>query len=148
MSKRVALSSLVAAALAAAVAVPFAASASHTQRAAQTVSVTMKEFMFVSPQLKKPTFGKHSNLEAGPTTFTFKNTGKFAHDFTIAWASPGATKFTSGMVQPGQSKTMTVNLKPGAYLAVCTQFNGFHLASGMTKTFTVGMLTSKGKWVK
>ena len=33
---------------------------------------------------------------------------------------------------------MTVNLRPGSYLAVCTVFNGFHLSQGMQKRFTVG----------
>jgi uncharacterized cupredoxin-like copper-binding protein len=147
MRKRLALASVLGAVIAVAVAVPLVASAGHRLAGKQTVSVTLKEYAFISPQLRKPTFGKPSNLKAGPTTFTFKNAGKFSHDFTIAVATAGAPKFSSGMIKPGKSKTMTVNLKPGAYLAVCMEFNGFHWASGMVKPFTVGQINQKGKWV-
>jgi uncharacterized cupredoxin-like copper-binding protein len=146
MRKRVALASMLAAAIAAAVFVPLT-TAGHRLAAKQTVSVTLKEYAFISPQLRKPTFGKRSNLVSGPTTFTFKNVGKFPHDFTIVLATAGAPKFGSGMIQPGKSKALTVNLKPGAYLAVCTQFNGFHWASGMMKAFSVGQINQQGKWV-
>jgi uncharacterized cupredoxin-like copper-binding protein len=144
MRKRLALASVLLAAIA--LAVPLA-SAGHRLAGKQTVSVTLKEYAFISPQLRSPTFGKPSNLKAGPTTFTFKNAGKFPHDFTIAVATAGAPKFSSGMIKPGKSKTMTVNLKPGAYLALCMEFNGFHWASGMVKPFTVGQINQKGKWV-
>jgi len=143
MRKRLALASVLLAAIA--LAVPLASA--RNLAGEQTVSVTLKEYTFVSPQLRKPTFGKPSNLKAGPTTFTFKNAGKFSHDFTIAVATAGAPKFSSGMIKPGKSKTMTVNLKPGAYLALCMEFNGFHWASGMVKPFTVGQINQKGKWV-
>src|SRR6266508_6214301 len=123
--------------LAVAVALPLAASgASDHRTGAQAVSVTLKEYKFVSTKLEKAVFGKRSILKPGSTTFTFTNAGEFPHDFTIVLASPGATKFSSGMVAPGESKTMTVDLKPGAYLAACTQFNGFHWASGMVRAFS------------
>jgi len=146
MRKRVALTSILAVAVGVAVAVPLVASAGG--RAAQTASVKLQEYAFVSSQLSKPVFGKPSKLAPGSTTFTFTNSGKFPHDFTVISASPGAPKFKTGTIAPGQTKTLTVNLKPGAYLAVCTQFNGFHYASGMVRSFAVGQITGKGKWVK
>ena len=40
-----------------------------------------------------------------------------------------------------------MNLQAGAYVAVCTVFNGGHLAQGMEKTFTVGSFDQqKGTW--
>ena len=50
-------------------------------------------------------------------------------------------------VHPSSSSHPTSGRR-GAYLAVCTQFNGFHYASGMVKAFTVGEINQKGKWVK
>jgi uncharacterized cupredoxin-like copper-binding protein len=148
MRKRVALTSILAVAVAAAVAVPLVSAAISHRAAKQAATVKLKEYTFVSSQLAKPTFGKPSKLEPGSTTFTFTNTGKFPHDFTILSATAGAPKFKSGTIAPGKSETITVDLKPGAYLAVCTQFNGFHYASGMVKSFAVGQVNQKGKWVK
>lgn len=116
-------------------------------RADQAVPVSMKEYAFASPLLKPAVFGKASVLKGGETTFTFKNVGKFAHDFTISSTSKGGTKFSSGTIAPGKSKTVTVTLKPGSYLAVCSQFNGFHIASGMIRAFSVGKINDKGTWV-
>src|SRR5436305_8737517 len=75
MRKRFALTSFLVVALAVAVAVPLVAMAG-SHRAAQTASVKLKEFAFVSAQLQKPTFGKPSNLRAGSTTSSFDNLGK------------------------------------------------------------------------
>ena len=118
---------------------------SHT-RAEQAVPVSLKEYAITSPLLKPAVFGKASALTGGQTTFTFKNAGKFPHDFTISSTSKGGTKFSSGTIAPGKTKTITVNLKPGSYLAVCAQFNGFHIASGMVRGFSVGKISDKGVW--
>jgi plastocyanin len=124
------------------------AAGSRRQVAAQTASLTMLEFKFVSKQLVSAQFGKESILKPGPTAITFTNKGKFGHDFTIVKTSKGATKFRSGVIKPGASKTMMVNLKAGAYLAACLEFNGAHYAEGMVKVFTVGHINAKtGNWL-
>ena|SRR5437868_14673721 len=97
MRKRVALTSILATALAAAVVVPLVAAAG-SHRTAQTAAVKLKEYAIVSSQLAKPTFGKKSKLAPGSTTFTFTNTGEFAQDFTIVSATAGAPKFKSGTI--------------------------------------------------
>ena len=119
--------------------------AGRNTAAKQSVSVTLKEYSIRGALLKPAVFGKASSLKAGSTTFTFKDTGKFPHNFTIIRTSPGATKFHSSTIAPGKSQKLTVNLKPGAYVAVCTLFNGFHEAAGMVRSFSVGKFTN-GKW--
>ena len=107
------------------------------------------EFRFYSSQLKVAPFGKPSVLAGGSTTFDFTNASgeKFAHNFTIVAASAGGSRFKSKTLQAGQSQQLTVNLKPGSYIAVCTFFNGGHWAEGMVKLFTVGTQDSKtGAW--
>src|SRR3954451_22061384 len=139
---------ILAAALAGAVAIvpTFAGGAAGRATAAkQTAKVTLKEFSLSGTLLKPAVFGKASPLKAGQTTFTFNNTGKFAHNFTVVRTSVGATRFRSKTIAPGKSQTLTVNLKPGSYVAVCTLFNGFHQAAGMVKAFSVGKFTN-GKW--
>jgi uncharacterized cupredoxin-like copper-binding protein len=122
-----------------------AGAAGRAHAAQQTSSVTLKEFSIRGALLKPAVFGKASALKAGRTTFKFTNAGKFAHNFTIVRTSPGATKFHSATIAPGKSQTLTVNLKPGSYVAVCTLFNGFHQAAGMVKAFGVGKFNN-GKW--
>jgi uncharacterized cupredoxin-like copper-binding protein len=124
-----------------------AGASSRTAKAGQAAAVTLKEYSISGKLLKPAAFGKPSVLKAGQTTFSFKNAGKFAHNFTIVRTSPGATKFHSATIAAGKSSTLSVNLKPGSYLAVCTLFNGFHEAAGMVKSFSVGTFNN-GKWVK
>jgi uncharacterized cupredoxin-like copper-binding protein len=123
-----------------------AGASSTATKAGQTAAVTLKEYSISGKLLKPAAFGKPSVLKAGKTTFAFKNAGKFAHNFTIVRTSPGATKFHSATIAVGKSQTLSVNLKPGSYLAVCTLFNGFHEAAGMVKSFSVGTFNN-GKWV-
>ena len=141
MKRRLVLGLVLAAA--AALAVPLSAPGGQGQPA---VTVTLRDFSFASPALRPAVFGKPSPLKAGRTTFTIRNAGKNPHNFTIISTSPGGTRFKSPDVAPGKSATMTVNLKPGAYLAGCTIFNGFHIASGMVKGFSVGTIDQNGKW--
>jgi hypothetical protein len=101
------------------------------------VDVTLRDFRFVGP----------SKVQAGPTEFYFANKGKVPHNYTIIYTSTGATKFKSQTIQPGKTQELEVNLKPGSYLAICTVFNGFHVAQGMVRRFTVGTIDFKtGKW--
>jgi uncharacterized cupredoxin-like copper-binding protein len=122
-----------------------AGAARRATKADQTAAVTLKEFSISGKLLKPAVFGKASVLKPGKTKFTFKNAGKFAHNFTIVRTSPGATKFHSSTIAAGKSQTLSVNLKPGSYVAVCTLFNGFHQAAGMVKPFSVGTFNN-GKW--
>jgi plastocyanin len=107
------------------------------KQSARSASVGMKEFRFTMP----------SNLRAGRTTFTFRNTGQFPHNFTIVYTSRNGTRFRSPDVAGGQSRRQTVSLRPGAYVAVCTVFNGFHVSRGMMRRFTVGTFDQQeGRW--
>ena len=128
----------------AAIATPFAAGGGYGGQ--QSVSVILREYAILSPSLKPAVFGKESPLKPGRTTFTIKNAGKFPHNFTIINTSPGGTKFKTPDIAPGKSAKLTVNLKPGSYIAICTVFNGFHAAAGMVKSFSVGTIDEKGNW--
>lgn len=58
------------------------------------------------------------SLQAGKTAFIVKNTGKQAHNFEIEGS--GIDKSFWFAIDPNQSKTMQVNLRPGEYEAICT----------------------------
>lgn len=112
------------------------AGAGGSGSAQAAVTVTLRDFKFVQPK-----------LNPGQTTITFKNTGKFDHNYTVVYRSKGGSKFASKDVKPGASSTMSVNLKPGAYTVLCTIFNGAHVAQGMVKHFSVGKIDfNTGKW--
>jgi len=103
----------------------------------QAVTVRMQEFKFL---------GLPKNLDPGQTTFTFRNIGEFDHNFTIAYVAQGR-KFKIADLGPGKTRTRTVDLKPGAYVAVCTIFNGYHASQGMVKHFSVGDIDfATGDW--
>lgn len=104
----------------------------------QTASVNLSEFKIAGSKLRSAQFGQASVLSPGQTTFTFRNRGQFPHNFVIASTSKGARKFAVAMIQPGESATLRVNLRPGAYLAICTVGNGLHYSQGMVRPFTVG----------
>jgi plastocyanin len=100
-------------------------------------NVRLREFRFV---------GVNNNYAPGSTTFHFQNAGQFPHNFTIVYTAQGR-KFKSRTLAAGESQDLTVNLRPGSYLAVCTVFTGYHLAQGMTKRFTVGEINLEtGRW--
>ena len=144
MKRRLVLAAALAGVVTLVPAVP-AGSTGRARAAKQAVSVTLKEYSISAALLKPAVFGKASALKPGSTTFSFANKGKFAHNFTIVRTSAGATKFHSTTLAKGKSQKLTVNLKPGSYLAVCTLFNGFHEAAGMVKAFSVGTFNN-GKW--
>ncbi len=101
------------------------------------VDVSFRDYKFVGG----------AKLAPGETEFYFANKGKFPHNFTVIYTSQGASKFRSQTLNAGKTQELKVNLKPGAYLAVCTVFNGYHASLGMVKRFTVGKIDFKtGKW--
>lgn len=112
----------------------------------QTVSVTLSEFKITSAKLRPAVFGRSGPLKPGRTTFTVRNAGTLPHNFVVISTSRGAPKFRTPMINPGSSARVTVDLKPGAYLAVCTVFNGLHYASGMVRGFAVGKQNQNGAW--
>lgn len=112
----------------------------------QQVTVNLSEFKIAGAQLRSAGVGKPSALQPGRTTFAFRNKGQFPHNFVIAAASKGGSKFRTKEIAGGKSAELTVNLKPGAYLAICTVFNGAHYAAGMVRPFTVGTQGQDGSW--
>ena len=73
--------------------------------AGQTVTVKMSEFNYeIQP----------TEVSAGPVTFQIENVGTVEHDFLIE----GLDKGTQAL-RPGQSTTLTVDLKPGTYTIFC-----------------------------
>jgi uncharacterized cupredoxin-like copper-binding protein len=74
-------------------------------QAAQRVHVTESEFKIALAGYK---------AKAGKFTFEVKNAGKIAHDLAIK----GGPK--TKLIQPGQSATLTVTLKPGKYHLYCS----------------------------
>jgi uncharacterized cupredoxin-like copper-binding protein len=77
----------------------------QAQAAAQTVQVTETEF-----QIKLAGY----KAKAGKFIFQVKNAGKIPHDLAIK----GGPK--TELIQPGQSATLTVTLKPGRYHLYCS----------------------------
>ena len=111
-----------------AVAIPAAVLAAQGNHKAQTVSVTLSEF-----HIK----GVPKTLKPGSATFQVKNAGKFPHDFVAVFA-PSGSKFRTPQLKPGAGKSVTVNLKPGAYIVICDVGAGYHASQGMIAKFTVG----------
>lgn len=102
----------------------------------QDATITLKDFKIVQPK-----------LQPGQQTLTFKNAGKFDHNYVVVYRSAGATKVAIAPLKPGASAEVSVNLKPGAYAVLCNVFNGAHVAQGMVKSFSVGKIDfSTGKW--
>ncbi len=69
-------------------------------------------------------------MKPGPVTFQVKNAGTIEHNFVIQ----GTAVKLEGL-QPGQTKSATVALKPGQYTMECT-IPG-HAEAGMVGTITV-----------
>lgn len=89
------------------------------------VTVVLREFEFEPRPLK---------VKAGKVRFLLINRGSVEHDFMI----PGvmqAMEHEKDLVQPGKSKTIEVDLKPGRYQVVCTVQG--HKEAGMTITLEV-----------
>jgi plastocyanin len=73
-----------------------------------------------------------SQGHAGPVTFLVKNAGAMPHDFAIQ--GNGVDQKTA-MLKPGQTASLTVDLKPGTYTYKCTV--PVHALLGMKGTLTV-----------
>jgi uncharacterized cupredoxin-like copper-binding protein len=84
-----------------------------------TVSVTASEFKF---ELSKTT------LPHGSVVFSVVNKGKLAHNFSINGK-------TTSLVQPGKSTKLTVTLKAGTFVYLCTVPG--HAGAGMKGALTV-----------
>jgi cupredoxin-like protein len=81
------------------------AQAAVDKRAATTVTVTITDrTLRVSP----------TNPESGSTKFLVVNKGKKRHFFSIS--GPGVAAKKTGKIEPGKSATLTVTLRPGAYV--------------------------------
>ena len=106
----------------------------HKAQATRTVNFRLSEFNIGGP----------TKLQAGQTTLKFWDAGKFQHNFTIV---AGPATFGTKTFNPNETGTLSQNLKPGAYLAVCTVRSGGHMASGMVLSFQVGTQDqSTGQW--
>jgi plastocyanin len=73
-----------------------------------------------------------SQVRAGTTTFLVENRGAMPHDFAIQ--GHGVDQ-TTGMLKPGGTASLTVDLKPGIYTYRCTILG--HALLGMKGTLTV-----------
>jgi uncharacterized cupredoxin-like copper-binding protein len=74
------------------------------------------------------------SVKSGNVTFNLKNDGQVAHSLEIEDVN-GEDKEIEGDVQPGQSGTLTVDLKPGTYEFYCPVDS--HKQMGMTGEITV-----------
>lgn len=84
------------------------------------VSVTEKEWAITLP----------AEVSAGSVKFAVKNEGAVEHNFVVKEAN-----MRLDGIQPGQTKELTVNLKPGTYTLLC-DIPG-HEEAGMKATITV-----------
>ncbi len=91
---------------------------------ATSVDVRLSEFKVDMP----------TTLHAGTVTFRVTNAGTIAHSFQID--GQGISKRLEGTLNPGQSATLQVDLKPGTYQAFCP-VDG-HRDQGMNVAVTVG----------
>jgi uncharacterized cupredoxin-like copper-binding protein len=90
-----------------------------------------------------------ASAKAGSITFSVKNIGHLKHEFVVLKTSTPAAKLkTSGAVAvitgqvgkipqfaPGQTKTLTLTLKPGHYVLLCNL--PAHYKAGQRTDFTV-----------
>ncbi len=89
-------------------------------RAATTVQVSEKEFKITLA----------STLKAGQITFDVKNVGTVPHDLVIA-----GTSDRTKLISPGQTATLTAQLKPGRYELYCSVAG--HKQAGMDEKIQV-----------
>ena len=94
--------------------------------AASTVNLTATDYKFT------PSDG---TVKSGKVTFNEKNMSQTMHSLEIEDVTPGHDQEMEGRVAPGQSGTLTVNLKPGHYEFYCPVDN--HKQLGMQGEITV-----------
>jgi uncharacterized cupredoxin-like copper-binding protein len=75
------------------------------------------------------------SVKAGEVTFKMTNDGQVTHSLEIEDATPGHDQELEGDVSPGQSGTLTANLKPGTYEFYCPVDS--HKDMGMEGEITV-----------
>lgn len=75
------------------------------------------------------------NVKAGPNTFRSINDGKSPHNFYIKASEDGADLGGSEDLAPGETGDLTLDLKPGTYVAYCEKSG--HESLGMKATLTV-----------
>jgi uncharacterized cupredoxin-like copper-binding protein len=93
---------------------------------ASTVDLTATDFKF---DPSDPT------VKAGDVTFKMTNDGQVTHSLEIEDVTPGHDQELEGDVSPGQSGTLTANLKPGTYEFYCPVDD--HKQMGMEGEITV-----------
>jgi uncharacterized cupredoxin-like copper-binding protein len=74
-------------------------------------------------------------VKSGKVSFNEKNDGQVTHSLEIEDVTPGHDQELEGDVAPGQSGTLTVDLKPGKYEFYCPIDN--HKEMGMEGEITV-----------
>jgi uncharacterized cupredoxin-like copper-binding protein len=92
---------------------------------AKTVKVSEKEFSIA--------LAGGNKLQAGKYTFAVDNAGKIQHDLAIEGGELKETK--TPLIDAGQSKSLSVDLKPGKYTFYCSVPG--HEQSGMKVSVTV-----------
>jgi hypothetical protein len=114
------------------------------------ISVSVKEFSIAG--LPKPKGQTAAGIAPGSVTLNIRNRGQFPHNIVLLTVNAkGAIKQVAGIapLPKGETGTLTANLKPGAYIAVCTVGTGYHASQGMYTRFTVGtngLDFDTGKW--
>ncbi len=88
----------------------------------------------VTVHLDEYSIGMPSTLKPGQVTFRVSNSGKKEHNFEIK--GNGVDKKFDNNLAAGETRTMTVNLKPGKYTVTCPVFG--HATMGMETDVTVG----------
>ncbi len=88
------------------------------------IAVALDDFLF-DPQT--------ISARSGPLTFELHNRGRLAHSFRLRRAGKPVAQVPS--LQPGESRTVTLRLKPGNYRIFCALAN--HEQLGMYGTLTV-----------
>jgi plastocyanin len=104
-------------------------------QAARTLSIRLDDF----------DLGHKTRIASGgQTTIKIWNAGSFPHNWTIV---AGPTRVASQTLNRNGRQELTADLKPGAYMVICTVGNGNHLAQGMYRAFTVGTRNQQsGEW--
>ncbi len=117
------------------------ASAQPAEVQARTVTVQLMEMMVMAGTPRVP---------AGQVTFVAKNIGKLPHNLVVLRTSLAASKLPmmgdaakevgrlgkTPVFGPGQTRRLTLTLKPGRYVLICNVAG--HYMAGMRAAFRVG----------
>ena len=103
----------------------------HSSARTARIAVTLREYKI---SVKK-------TAAVGKVTFVASNKGQIAHSLEISGPGIGKKRIV-GLIAPGQSKTLTVTLKKGAYALWCPVPG--HVALGMKTSLRVGSVASGG----